>query len=246
MNPFIGEAVAARYEQARPALHHHVTRLLADRLPRPRRALDIGCGTGLSTEALASFADAVVGIDVSEAMLLHRSRDDGRHYVRAAAEQLPFRDALFELATVASAIHWLDSDAFQEIGRVLTPTASAAVYDVWFRAEMRGVDGFASWMSGECSRRYRRVPKHEYDETIMAVAGLHLAWEKDLRFDVPMALDQLADYLMTHSERIAAIREGAETEAQQHAFLTDGLAPFFADATVRHLGLGIQVAVFKR
>jgi predicted TPR repeat methyltransferase len=95
INPFVGEAVAARYAQARPSLHHHVARLLADRLPKPRRALDVGCGTGLSTRPLGSFADIVVGIHESEAMLRDRTTGDGQHYVRAVAERLPFRDAAF-------------------------------------------------------------------------------------------------------------------------------------------------------
>lgn len=51
---------------------------------------------------------------------------------------------------------------------------------------------------------------------------------------------------MTHSERIAAVREGTETEAQQYAFLTEGLKPFFFEADVRQLGFGIQIEVFER
>jgi ubiquinone/menaquinone biosynthesis C-methylase UbiE len=246
INPFVGEAVAARYAQARPSLHHHVMRLLADRLPRPRRALDVGCGTGLSTRPLSSFADIVVGIDESEAMLRDRTTGDGEHYVRAVAERLPFRDAAFELATIASAIHWLDSSAIEEVGRVLTPKACVAVSDVWFRAEMLGVDTFADWMAQECAPRYRRVPKREYTEGSMSVVGFLPAWEENLRFPVAMKLDQLVSYLMTHSERIAAVREGTETEAQQDAFLTEGLKPFFEEADVRQLGFGIQIEVFSR
>ena len=246
INPFVGEAVAGRYAQARPSLHHHVVRLLAERVPIPRRALDVGCGTGLSTQPLTSLADIVVGIDESEAMLRDRTTGNGEHYVHAAAERLPFRDAAFELATIASAIHWLDSDAIEEVGRVLTPQACVAVYDVWFRAEMLGVDGFATWMTDECAPRYRRVPKYEYTERSMAVVGFLPAWEEDLRFNVAMTLDQLVQYLMTHSERITAVREGTETEAQQRSFLTEGLDPSFTDATVRQLGFGIQVEVFER
>jgi ubiquinone/menaquinone biosynthesis C-methylase UbiE len=246
INPFVGEAVAARYARARPSLHHHVVRLLAERLPRPRRALDIGCGTGLSTQPLTSFANIVVGIDESEAMLRDRTTGNGEHYVRAGAERLPFRDATFELATIASAIHWLDSEAIEEVGRVLTHRACVVVYDVWFRAEMLGVDSFATWMTEECAPRYRRVPKHEYTEGSMAVVGFLPVREEDLRFNVPMTLDHLVQYLMTHSERIAAVREGTETEAQQRSFLTEGLDPFFTEATFRELGFGIQIEIFER
>ena len=228
-------------QQARPPLHHHVARLLAERLPRPHRANDIGCGTSLSTEPLTSFADTVVGIDVSEAMLRHRTTDAGELYVRATAERLPFRSPAFELATIASAIQWLTPEAIEEVGRVLTPKACAVVYDVWFRAEMVGVDAFASSMTNDCSPRYRRVPKHEYTEETMAVVGLLPVWAEDLHLDVAMNLDQLVSYLMTHSERIAAVRDGLETEAEQRTVLNEGLAAFAKGEDDRQLGFGIQV-----
>jgi hypothetical protein len=51
---------------------------------------------------------------------------------------------------------------------------------------------------------------------------------------------------MTHSERIAAIREGRETEGQQEAYLTGALRRFFPDAEPRLLGFGIPIEVFSR
>lgn len=246
VNPFVGDAVAARYDRVRPNLHEHVARLLAGKLPRPPRALDIGCGTGLSTHALTSFANTVIGIDVSEAMLRQRTTRDGEHYVQAAAERLPFRDGTFELATIASAIHWFEPGAIDEVGRVLTPRAHVCVYDVWFRGEMLDVDAFAGWMTQVCAPRYPCVPKHDYTAETMAVVGFLPVREEDLEFQVAMTLDQLVDYLTTHSERIAAVREGTETEEQQRAFLMDGLDPFFSDRDDRQLGFGIQVELFER
>jgi hypothetical protein len=61
-----------------------------------------------------------------------------------------------------------------------------------------------------------------------------------------MKQHSLVAYLMTHSERIAAIREGRETEGQQEAYLTEALRPFFPDAEPRPLGFGIPIEVFSR
>jgi SAM-dependent methyltransferase len=102
-NPFVGREVACRYASARPVLHHHVTQLLADRIPRPSRALDLGCGTGLSTAALHGFARLVVGVDVSSQMLAARI-DHTAMYVLAQAERLPFADAVFELGYRAASM----------------------------------------------------------------------------------------------------------------------------------------------
>lgn len=246
VNPFVGEVIAARYAEARPQLHDHVVALLAERLPVPDRVLDVGCGTGLSTKPLTSFARMVVGVDVSEGMLTARAGDGGAHYVRGRAERLPFRDECFDLATAASAIHWFGSDAIGEIGRVLKPQAWLAVSDVRFRTEMVGAEALAEWMRDECAPRYRPVPKNEFTPTSVATIGFVPTWEEELRFDVPMTLGALVAYLMTRSELIAAIHEGRETETQQQAYLTEALERFFLDADPRQFGFDVWVEAFSR
>lgn len=246
VNPFATRAIAVRYAFARPNLHHHVTPILLKRvLPQPRRALDLGCGTGLSSAALRGFANSVVGVDASEDMLAART-DPAALYVLAAAERLPFMDRSFDLVTIASAIHWFDREALPEVARVLTEAGWLVVYDVWFRAEMADVPEFEEWMKGEGSSRYRPVAKHEYDEGTLAHAGFERAWEAELRREVEMGQDALVEYLMTHSERIAAIREGLETESEQRRFLADGIAPFYKDALTRRVAFGVQIDAFRR
>jgi len=246
VNPFVGRSVARRYAQARPRLHDRVAALLAERLPIPERALDLGCGTGLSTRPLASFARLVVGVDVSEEMLRARGPDTDARYVRAQAERLPFRDGVFDLMSIASAIHWFAAEAIGEIGRVLRPTAWLVVYDVWFRAQMVGVETFGEWMRSECAARYPSVPKNEFTQASLATIGCAPAWEEDLEFDVSITLDALVAYLMTHSERIAAVTEGRETEAEQRAYLAEAVGGFFSDAVDREVRFGIRVEMFTR
>lgn len=246
VNPFVGKAVAARYASARPALHDRAIALIRRSLPPPDCALDVGCGTGLSTRALAEYAKEAVGVDVSEEMLRARERDSGATYVRAAAERLPFADSTFDLVTIASAIHWFDRNAAREVARVLRPAASLVVYDVWFRAQMVGVEGFHTWMSTEMGPRYRSVPKNEFVPADLAEFGFNHAWREDIDVPVQMSLGGLVDYLMTHSERIAAISEGRETEEEQREFLTGGSAPFFEGVDEREVNFGIWVEAFDR
>jgi SAM-dependent methyltransferase len=246
LNPFADTVVAARYAQARPALHHHVVELLAARLPRADRAIDVGCGTGLSTRPLAVLANTVVGIDVSEEMLGARASRDAARYVIARAERMPFPDATFGLATVASAIHWFEPEAIRELGRVLLVGAPLAIYDVWFRAEMAGVEEFHEWMMRDCVKRYERAPGNDYTPRSFEVAGFQPAWSEDRLQKVPMKLDELVEYLMTHSERIAAIRDGREKEAEQRAFLTQGVGNFFEGVRTRTMGFGLEIEAFLR
>src|SRR4051794_10696125 len=86
VNPFVGASVARRYAAARPALHAEAVALAASRVPGARRAIDIGCGTGLSTRALTQLAEYVVGVDVSEDMLDQAIKKEAVLFVSAAAE----------------------------------------------------------------------------------------------------------------------------------------------------------------
>ncbi|MEA2521813.1 MAG: hypothetical protein QOI81_1459, partial [Actinomycetota bacterium] len=131
-NPFVGRDVAERYAQARPGLHKHAVDLVMARHPRVARAIDVACGTGLSTTPLRSIAQHVVGADVSWDMLTAVPRDQPVSYVQARAEQLPFGDGSFALATVCSAIHWFARDAVAELHRILSDAGVLVVYDVWF------------------------------------------------------------------------------------------------------------------
>ena len=86
------------------------------------RLLDVGCGTGVHTEALRERGWDVTGIDQSEDML-RRARDRGLDVVKADATELPFEDGTFD-AAVSLWTH-TDVDGFQqavgEIARVLRP-----------------------------------------------------------------------------------------------------------------------------
>lgn len=245
VNPYVGAAVAARYARARPPLHERVVALLKQRLPPPRLALDLACGTGLSTRPLSSFAASVVGIDASEDMLGWARRTGDIKLVAGRIERLPFPAGSFDFASIASAIHWIAPEALGEIHRVLTAGAPLVVYDVWFPGEIVGVDSFASWLRTACGPRYLDVPKHRSNVDRLQAAGFDRELEMELREPVPMTLDHLAEYFMTHSERIAAVEAGSETVREQRAFFRAGLQPFFDGVRDRDVTFAIEVKMYR-
>jgi SAM-dependent methyltransferase len=245
-SPFTDSTVAARYARSRPPLHHHVVDLLRRRQPPIHRALDLACGTGMSTRPLVSIASMVIGVDIEEEMLRVAGRSDGISYVVGAGEQLPFREGAFELVTLGSAIHWLEPPAIAEVHRVLVNGGTLSAYDVWFPAEMVNVSAFSTWMNDRCAPRYPNVAKHAYEADRLLEANFRLAWSDDLRYEVPMTLGQLVDYLMTHSERIAAIQSGRETEEGQREFLTEGSRTFFEGSVEQRLKFAIHAETYQR
>ncbi len=91
-----------------------------------RRALELGCGTGIFLERVAASGAAIVGLDLSED-LLAKARARMRPFqnvvlARGNAEALPYPEASFDVVYGSSVLHHLDLDAaLREARRVLRP-----------------------------------------------------------------------------------------------------------------------------
>jgi SAM-dependent methyltransferase len=85
-------------------------------LATPRRALDLGSGTGLLAVELARRGHATVALDRSEELLAAAAEAALRDgvmlpLVRARAEALPFGPESFDLVSAATCWHWFDRQA---------------------------------------------------------------------------------------------------------------------------------------
>ena len=101
------------------------------------RLLDVACGPGVVTAAVAAQAASVVAFDATEQMLEKaraRCAKAGLHNVefrRGDAEKLPFAEAEFDGAVTRAAIHHFAAPqrALDEIFRVLRPGGTAVILD---------------------------------------------------------------------------------------------------------------------
>jgi SAM-dependent methyltransferase len=94
--------------------------------------LDVGCGPGNITRALAAAArdGLTVGLDASRTMLAQAAREpDDIAYVRGDAADLPFRDGAFDAVCCFAALYLIERphQALAEIARVLAPGGRVAL-----------------------------------------------------------------------------------------------------------------------
>ena len=254
VNPFAAPGVGVHYDRGRP--YHHartlerIVTMVAGAMVGAShldRGLDVACGTGMSTVALAGHADAVIGVDVSDEMMRSARRAPGVHYVLGRAELLPFRDATFDAATCCSGVHWFDQPRFfAELHRVLRPGSWVALYDHYFVGEMVGVPEFAEWLRAALER-YPLPPRNPQvgDPRSMEPAGFEKIGDELFADDIEMTHGELTSYQLTISNFVDATEKGA-SRAELETWSLESTAPLFdgvATRTVRFLG---SITCFRR
>jgi SAM-dependent methyltransferase len=243
--------LAAGYAFSRPPVHQAIIARIAGRLPTRQgglRALDVGCGAGLSTAALAPAAPRRVGLEPSRAMLAYgRSVDPGAQFVAGRAERLPFASQSFDLVAAAGSLNYVNLDAFlPEAARVLDPGGMLLVYDFSAARRMRGDARLSAWFEA-FERRYPFPPGYALDirTTNLAAHGFRLVDYLAIEAAVPMTPAAYLDYAMSETSVELALARG-EGERRVREWCATGLEPLFAsqpreilfDAYVALIGLG--------
>ncbi|SDT87391.1 pimeloyl-CoA biosynthesis protein BioC [Pseudomonas pohangensis] len=111
------------------ALQRKVGQQLLDALPvefSPRSWLDLGCGTGFFTRALAQRYPLAcgAGLDIAEGMLVHARQQGGaRFFIGGDAESLPLAAQSRQLIFSSLAVQWCGDfvAVLSEASRVLEP-----------------------------------------------------------------------------------------------------------------------------
>jgi ubiquinone/menaquinone biosynthesis C-methylase UbiE len=185
-----------------------------------RQALDVGCGAGHLSFALAPHVRRITAFDPSESMLATvrdaaaRRGLTGVETARGRAEQLPWAEGCFDLVcTRYSAHHWLDLPAaLTEMRRVLAPGGTLLVIDV-LGEEHPLVD---TWLQ---SLELIRDPSHVRNRSatqwrgLLEDAGFEVVEQQS--FATRLQFGPWVERMRTPPDRVATIRALQERAPQE-------------------------------
>jgi SAM-dependent methyltransferase len=248
---FEHDRVAAGYASARPFLHREafarVRELIRPAAPVPR-ALDVGCGTGLSTVALGDLARTVSGVDAALAMLRRATKAEHVRYVASAAEALPFQPGSFGLITACGSIDWVDRTRFLPGAAELLASGGWLIpLDFGDAGRSREVPALERWYDEVFQRAFPRPPARDPFVTSEEAVRFGFSPPATHAFESEWAFTaaQYADFLMTESNVIAAVEYGERTAADTWAWLEAQLRPLFGGES-RALAFGGYIQLLRK
>ncbi len=146
------------------------------------RVIDLGCGTGDLSEEAARAGAAVVGVDVSAAMLERAARRLPQcTFTRADAQQLPLRDGSCDAMVSGFALRNFVSvaDVLCESARVLRSGACIALLEVDLPSSMLGRFAFDAYF-GRVVPFVGRIVSEGYAYEYLSASLAYLPSERDL------------------------------------------------------------------
>ena len=196
---------------------------------RPASVLDLGCGAGHASFAIAPSAAKIIAYDVSAPMVAIVAEEAARRGLTSlsaqegAVEELPFEDRRFDwVVTRLSAHHWSDvRKALREARRVLKDTGTLTIIDV-IAPEEPLFDTILQ--SVEILRDVSHVRNYRVSEwqTLLTTAGFRIT-EREV-WKIPIMFQSWITRMNTPESRAVAVRSiftEAPTEARDYFAVQD-------------------------
>ena len=212
MNYFDHPEAALRYAKYRPDYHELVMKQIRRFLQFKHKlplGLDIACGTGLSSKALGLISEKVIACDGSSHMLHHAIANEHISYFLKDENQLEFDENSFDIISIASGIHWMDTKKiFQTCENLLKPKAWLLIYDHRILHEQTFLKG---WYEDYFLQEYPAPARNKTE--VQTELSEHLAFIKEEKFvhEISFQTESFVQYLCTQSNVINAVLSGKKS-----------------------------------
>lgn len=176
------------YARYRPDYPRELYDYIFSHLENKETAWDCATGSGQVATILANHFDKVYASDISGEQMEHAPRKPNIEYFRVPAEDTGFPSGIFDLITVAQAIHWFNFDKFySEVNRTAGEESLLAVVGYGIlnvdpeidKLIHRFYDEMFSHYFGKCRKylddRYRTIP-FPFDEIPSPEFAKELEW----------------------------------------------------------------------
>ena len=214
------QTLAKHYSSFRPSLHEEILRRLLIEGETFEYGLDVGCGTGYSSIALADYCSRVYGIEPSESMRKEAIRHKKVFYLEGSGEALPLPAGSIDIATFAGSLFYTRSLALvDELKRVCRDRSPVIVYDfeilvgtvlsqlgINVRDDEPGYDHGLN-LSGYDSFTEQTTAKAQIDLYLNSVELAHVLLSSGGRYDALSKQFNIVDPFDVLTQALAAIQD---------------------------------------
>ena len=191
---------ARQYAAFRPTYPGELYDFIFKHLDHFTMAWDAGTGNGQVARELSGKFTSVMATDISSQQLRNAYQADNIFY-SLASEKTTFPDDMFDLITVAQAIHWFDVNRFYtEVRRVAKPNGIVAVWGYGLLSAVPEIDSrlhnFYTEVVGPYWDKERRLVDEHYRTLSFP---FHELETPAFQFSFRWTLDEFQGYLTTWS-----------------------------------------------
>lgn len=121
------------YENARPKMPKYPVEIICRYLGKaPQLVVDMGCGTGLSTEIWRDVSGRVIGIEPNDDMrgIAERKADGKTSFIKAFSDSTGLEDCCADAVVCSQSFHWMEpTSTLKEVNRILKEHGVFATVD---------------------------------------------------------------------------------------------------------------------
>lgn len=235
---------ADTYESARPRVPMYPVRVICRYLGRnPETIVDLGCGTGLSSDIWRNVCGNIIGIEPGGDMLriARQKEDSSLHFRQAFANDTGLPDECADVVVCSQSFHWMEPDStLAEVNRILKKGGVFATIDCDWPPVTKWQAEYAYTKLNDQVRKmelempeiresFLRYPKDRHLENIKKSGYFTYARELLFANTEPCTRERFENILFTQGSMQAILKKCPERLADEVAAFQAAVAEIFGD-----------------